>query len=81
VISYDLSYAQWEGTMKIDGSTKITDVVRIWPGSINIFEKHQMGCFKCLLGETETLSSAAKMHGLNLDDLIKEITELIIENP
>ena len=62
--------------MEITKDTLIADIVRIYPASLEVFEKHNMGCTSCMGLQSESLEKGCLMHGLNVDDIIKEFKKL-----
>ncbi|MDY6821014.1 MAG: DUF1858 domain-containing protein [Deferribacterota bacterium] len=61
--------------MKIDKNQTIAMILKNCPKSIKVFEKFNMGCASCLGIENETLEMGAIMHGIDVDELIKELNE------
>jgi len=56
--------------------TPIIEVLRSIPQAREIFARHGMGCIGCMGSATETVESGAKMHGINVDALLKELNDL-----
>ena len=55
----------------------IADLLRIAPKAMEVFFKHGMYCIGCPIASGETLEQAAQVHGLDPDEIIKEIKEAI----
>jgi hybrid cluster-associated redox disulfide protein len=49
------------------------EILRLNPRAREIFARHGMGCIGCLASTTETLENGAKMHGINVDALLREL--------
>lgn len=54
----------------------IIEVLRTQPAARDIFLKHGMGCIGCLGSTRETVETAARMHGIDVDGLIRELNRL-----
>lgn len=63
--------------MEINKDMRIEDVLEIAPDSAEIFMGFGMHCFACPMGTMETLEEAAVVHGIDLDELIKKLNDLI----
>lgn len=59
--------------MKIIKDTLISDILKAFPKSMEIFEKYNMGCFSCMGVQNETLEKGCLMHGLDVNAVIKEL--------
>jgi hybrid cluster-associated redox disulfide protein len=57
----------------IDKEMKIEDVLRRYPQAIPIFERFGLDCTQCQLSEYENLEHGAKVHGIDLPTLLKEL--------
>ncbi|MPN63580.1 hypothetical protein SDC9_211344 [bioreactor metagenome] len=60
----------------ITKSTPIIDILRLWPQSRDIFIRHGMGCVNCMGLATETVENGAKLHGINIEGLLRELNQL-----
>lgn len=63
--------------MIITKDTIIADVLKSVPGSVDIFEKYNMGCFSCMGVQKESLEKGCLMHGIDVDGLIKELQTIV----
>lgn len=63
--------------MHITKDTPIYDVLKAYPETIEIFVKYGMGCAGCLGAMTESIENGCKMHGIDLEKLLKELNSLI----
>lgn len=55
----------------------IGDLVKNHPDSVEILLDHGMQCVGCHVATWETLEQAAAGHGINVDELIKELNKKI----
>lgn len=58
---------------KVTKNMLIGDVVKIYPSSIEVLMKHGLHCIGCHVATWETIEQAARAHGIEVDELIKEI--------
>ncbi len=54
---------------------KIEVVLRKFPQTIPVFERFGIDCAECQLSEFENLEHGAKVHGINVDELLKGLNE------
>jgi hybrid cluster-associated redox disulfide protein len=59
----------------IDKGMKIEDVLRRYPQAIPVFERFGIDCGQCQLSEYENLEQGAKVHGIDLAALLKELNK------
>lgn len=57
----------------IEKKTPIIEVLRRWPEARRVFAIHGMGCVGCMGASAETVESGAKMHGIDVDSLLREL--------
>lgn len=60
----------------IDKNTPIIEALRSHPEARNIFLKHGMGCIGCMGSTSETIDNGAKMHGIDVKALVRELNAL-----
>ena len=53
----------------------IRELVEQHPESIEVLMKHGFHCLGCVAAQFETLEQGAKAHGIDPDELVKEINE------
>ena len=58
---------------KVTKNMLIGDVVKIYPSAIEVLMKHGLHCIGCHVATWETIEQAARAHGIEVDELIKEI--------
>ncbi len=61
--------------MVITKSTAIMEILRLNPRAREILASHGMGCIGCLASSTETVENGAKMHGIDLGILLRELND------
>jgi hybrid cluster-associated redox disulfide protein len=63
----------------ITKNTSIIEALRYHPMASEIFAKHGMACIGCMGSVTETIENGAKMHGIDIEALVKELNALVSE--
>ena len=61
--------------MKILKEMTIGEVVRNYPESVEILFSFGMGCVGCPSAQAETIEEACKVHGIDVDEVIKALNE------
>lgn len=61
--------------MKINKDMKIVEVLRKHPQTLEVFLAYGMQCNCCPMAEPESLDDAAKVHGINIEDLLSDLNE------
>lgn len=59
--------------MQVTADMLISDVLSACPGAVIVFERHGLACPQCLAAGMESVSAAATMHDLSLDDLLADL--------
>lgn len=54
---------------------KIEEVLRRYPQTIPVFERFGIDCAQCQLSEYENLDHGAKVHGIDLGELLARLNE------
>ncbi len=65
--------------MEIVKEMRVGDVLAIEPKTAEIFMGFGMSCFACPMGEGETIEEAAMVHGIDLDELLKMLNNVVNE--
>ncbi|MCX7991606.1 MAG: DUF1858 domain-containing protein [Proteobacteria bacterium] len=53
------------------------EVVRKYPQTIQVFVRYGLGCIGCHAAQFENIEQGAMVHGINVDQLLKELNEAI----
>ena len=61
---------------KLTGEMTIANALKLKPGIAGLLMTKGMHCLGCVIAQGETLAQAADVHGLDADELIKELNEL-----
>jgi len=62
---------------QITKDTIIADILDIAPGSVPLFMSIGMNCLGCAMASGETLGQACAVHGVDVDDFLSKLTELV----
>jgi hybrid cluster-associated redox disulfide protein len=54
---------------------KIEDVLRKYPQTMPVFRRFGIDCAQCQLSEYEDLEHGARVHGIDLEALLRELNE------
>lgn len=63
--------------MKITKDMSITEIVQEYPQTIDVFFSFGMGCIGCAAASFENVEQGAMVHGINIDEIIKKLNEVI----
>jgi hybrid cluster-associated redox disulfide protein len=62
--------------MDIDKNTLISNIIKAYPSAISVLDKYNMSCASCLGLQNESLEKGCLMHGLDVNEVIKELNAL-----
>ena len=63
--------------MKISREMTITDVVRQYPQTVEVFMSHGMGCLGCAAARFENVAQGAQAHGIDVDKLMEDLNKVV----
>jgi len=66
---------------KIKRDMTIQEVVSNYPETINVFIQHGLGCIGCHVAAFENLEQGAMAHGVNVDDLMRDLNAVVAKSP
>lgn len=58
----------------------INDIIEKYPEVFAIFEKHGLSCIGCRAALFDTIEQAAKIHGINIENLLKDLNLAVNTN-
>lgn len=61
--------------MKISKDTKIGDILQEEPNKADILLEAGMHCVGCIAASGETLEEACMVHGIDVEDVLKELNK------
>ena len=65
---------------KVTKEMGIMEIVTQHPETLEVFAKFGMGCIGCAAARFENLEAGAKVHGIDPDEMINAMNELIEKN-
>ncbi|MBD3282069.1 MAG: DUF1858 domain-containing protein [Candidatus Portnoybacteria bacterium] len=63
--------------MKISKDMKIEDIIKHHPQTLEVFQKFNIHCIGCAAASFETLEQGAAAHGIDIEELVKELNKAI----
>ncbi len=66
--------------MTITKEWSITDIVEKYPETAEVLLNNGMHCFGCMAARFENIEQGALAHGINVDELIKELNACVENN-
>ena len=65
---------------KVSKDMGIMDIVTAHPETLEVFAQYGMGCIGCAAAHFENLEAGAKVHGIDVDDMVDAMNALIEKN-
>jgi len=62
---------------QITKDTIIADILKAAPDAVPLFRSMGMNCLGCAMASGETLGQACAAHGVDVDDLLAKVNELV----
>lgn len=59
----------------------LNDVLEMDQGVVPIFFDHGLHCLGCILAAHETIEQASVVHGISLDNLLRDLNDYFEEHP
>ncbi len=56
----------------------ILGIVKMYPQTIEVFEKSGMGCIGCLASKFETIEQGAAAHNVDIDVLMYHLNDAVV---
>ncbi len=63
--------------MRITKEMTIEEVVMRYPQTIPVFTRYGIGCMGCSASQYDDVATGARVHGLDADQLVRELNESI----
>ncbi len=63
--------------MVITKDMLVSDIVRQWPETIEVFLKHGLMCFGCAAARFENLEQGAMAHGIDVDAMLTDLNAAV----
>ena len=62
---------------KVTKDMNIIEIAQKHPESIEIFHKYGLGCLGCAAARFENLEAGAKVHGIDVDEMVNAMNEIV----
>jgi len=62
---------------QITKDTIIAEILKVAPDAVPLFRSMGMNCLGCAMASGETLGQACAAHGVDVDDLLVKVNELV----
>ncbi len=62
--------------MEINPNTRLEEILRKYPASIEVFKRYRMNCASCTGIAAETVRTGCANHGLDMQAFIKDLQEI-----
>lgn len=76
IINQSFGYLKGVGEMRFTKEMGILEALQKHPKARDIFIKHGMGCIACFAATAESIEMGAKAHGIDPDEIVKDLNEL-----
>jgi len=64
-------------SQQITKDMTFAQVMRMHPDVIKVLAKYNLGCVGCMGAQNESLEQGCNAHGLNVDDVVKELNAIL----
>ncbi len=54
------------------------ELMRTFPESVKVLQKHNLGCIGCMGAQNESLEQGARAHGLSIDSLLQDLKAALL---
>lgn len=65
---------------KITKDMGIMDIVQQYPETLPVFGQFGMGCVGCAAARFENLEAGAKVHGIDVDEMVAAMNDIVENN-
>ena len=65
---------------KVTKEMNILDIVNNYPQSVEVFMKYGLGCIGCAAARFENLEAGAKVHGIDVDEMVDAMNKILEKN-
>jgi hybrid cluster-associated redox disulfide protein len=62
---------------KVSKDMGIMEIVTAHPETLEVFAQYGMGCIGCAAAHFENLEAGAKVHGIDVDEMVNAMNEII----
>lgn len=62
---------------KINKDMTFFELMRMYPASVEVLRKYNLGCVGCMGAQNESLEQGANAHGIDVNELLKDLNAAI----
>jgi hybrid cluster-associated redox disulfide protein len=62
---------------KINKNMTFFELMRMYPASVEVLRKYNLGCVGCMGAQNESLEQGANAHGIDVDQLVKDLNAAV----
>jgi hybrid cluster-associated redox disulfide protein len=62
---------------KITKDMTFFELMRAYPESVKVLQKHHLGCVGCMGAQNESLEQGANAHGLDINVLLQDLNDAL----
>ncbi|MGQ9631993.1 MAG: DUF1858 domain-containing protein [bacterium] len=62
--------------MKIARKMSVKETLKLHPDVVKVYDKYKMNCVSCMGSEADSVERAARMHGVDVEALLRDLNEL-----
>jgi hybrid cluster-associated redox disulfide protein len=70
-------YKEYDMADAITKDMTFFELMRTYPQSVKVLQKHNLGCIGCMGAQNESLEQGARAHGLDIDVLLKDLKSAV----
>ncbi|WP_243371708.1 DUF1858 domain-containing protein [Geotalea sp. SG265] len=63
-------------SQQITKDMTFAQVMRLHPDVVKVLAKYNLGCVGCMGAQNESLEQGCNAHGLNVDDVVKDLNAI-----
>ena len=63
-------------SQQITKDMTFAQIMRMHPDVVKVFAKYNLGCIGCMGAQAESLEQGCSAHGLNVDEVLKDLNQL-----
>ena len=63
----------------IERTMTIGEIIRRFPQTLAVFERHGLDCYECQIADYEELEHGADVHRVDVEALVRELNAVISE--
>ena len=65
---------------KITKDMGLLEIVQNYPETLEVFQRYGVGCIGCAAARFENLEAGAKVHGIDADEMVAAMNEILEKN-